>query len=787
MLRLRRLQTRIAAAMLALVVVIQLAGATAVYLAIRDNVLRRAGAELSVGERVFGRFMDDRTAQFSNTVEVLASDFAFKQAVATGDRGTIRSVLLNHGARVNADFAMLVSPDSSLMATTLPQPIPGNRFPFPALFERMVTSGPTSAIISFRGQMYQLVVQPVYAPLPIGWVCMGFAMDDDVAIDIQRLTSLDVSFVSRDNSSASFSVASTLPTPEREALARGFKQLESIAPASVVPTTLGESEYLIMTLPLSDDANSVATAVLQNPLQTAFASFRPLLLQLLGVLVASVLIALVLAIILARGLSHPLTVLAGAVQRIEVGDYAQPVAVFGRDETADLAAAFNRMQLGIAEREERIAFQARHDVLTRLPNRAAIYDELRTSLLQARRDNASLAVLMLDLNHFKEINDTLGHQTGDRVLVNLGDRLRGMLRTTDKIGRLGGDEFLMVLPNAALEDAEKAASKIIATMEEPVSFDGMSIDIAVSIGISLYPVHGGDPETLVRRADIAMYDAKERKEHWRSYERGRDERYLKRLELITDLRHAGERGEFSMNFQPKIDVSTRNVVGLEALLRWQHPVLGAVPPDEFIPLAEQTGNIGHITDWVLHHVIYSCRDWAKGDWQPTVALNLSPLDLMNSELPAQLAQLLEVSGVPAKQLIIEITEGAIMRDIVHAREVMRRLKQIGVGLSIDDFGTGYSSLGQLRRLPVDELKIDKSFLMSFKGGCNEDAAIVKSIIELAHNLGLRVTAEGVDTDACMIFLKQHRCDLAQGYFISKPLTLDALMDWRSNYIRSRTA
>jgi EAL domain-containing protein (putative c-di-GMP-specific phosphodiesterase class I) len=291
----------------------------------------------------------------------------------------------------------------------------------------------------------------------------------------------------------------------------------------------------------------------------------------------------------------------------------------------------------------------------------------------------------------------------------------------------------------------------------------------------------------VRRADIAMYDAKEQKEHWRSYERGRDERYLKRLELISDLRHAGGRGEFSMNFQPKIDVDSRKVVGLEALLRWHHPTRGAVPPDEFIPLAEQTGNIGQITDWVLRHVIYSCRDWAKDGWQPTVALNLSPLDLMNDELPAQLAQLLEVSGVPAKQLILEITEGAIMRDIVHAREVMRRLKRIGVGLSIDDFGTGYSSLGQLRHLPVDELKIDRSFLMTFKDGGSEDAAIVKSIIELAHNLGLRVTAEGVETDACMIFLKQHRCDLAQGYFISKPLTHAALMDWKSNYIRSRSA
>lgn len=785
--RLRRFQTRIATAMLALVVVIQLAGATAVYLAIRDNVVHRAEAELGVGERVFGRFMDSRTSQFSNTVEVLASDFAFKQAVATGDRNTIRSVLLNHGARVDADFAMLVSPDASLLATTLPEPVPGNRFPFPTLFARMVASGPTSAILSFRGKMYQLVAQPVYAPLPIGWVCMGFAIDDDVAVDIERLTSLDVSFVSRDSGSTQYSVASTLPVLAREALGRGFKQLESAPPGSVQSLNLDDGEYLSMALPLSDDANSVATVVLQNPLQAAFSSFRPLLLQLLGVTVIAVLVALVLSLFISRGLSRPLTALAGAVQRIEVGDYAQPVAVHGSDETSELASAFNRMQHGIAEREERIAFQARHDELTRLPNRAAVYSDLRTALVQTKRDTSTLAVLMLDINHFEEINDTLGHQTGDRVLVVLGERLRELLRSADVVGRIGGDEFLMVLPLAGAEDAAKIAAKIVKTMEAPVSFDEMSIDVSVSIGIALYPVHGEDPETLVRRADIAMYDAKQENSHWKSYERGRDERYLKRLELISDLRHAAERGEFSMCYQPKIDVQSRKVHGLEALLRWQHPHLGPVPPDEFIPLAEQTGNIGHITDWVLRHVIYSCRDWARDGWHPMVAVNLSPLDLMNSELPAQLAQLLEASGVPGKQLILEITEGAIMRDIAHAREVMRRLKQIGVELSIDDFGTGYSSLGQLRRLPLDELKIDKSFLMSFKDGASDDAAIVKSIIELAHNLGLRVTAEGVETDDCMIFLRQHHCDLAQGYFISKPLKLDALLDWKSNYIRSRTA
>jgi diguanylate cyclase (GGDEF)-like protein len=769
--------------MLGLVAAVQLASSLSVYLAVRKDVAARAGAELDVGRHVFDRFLQERATRLDGTVQVLASDFGFKQAVASGDRDTIRSVLFNHGARVDADLAMLVLPDGTLMATTLDQPVPGNRFPFSTLLGRMTTEGNASAIVPFRGRIYQMVAVPVYAPLPIGWVCMGFVLDDAVARDVKGLTSLDVSFVSEAHGQPEHTLFSTLNAMQQAALKSQWGRLQQSV-GSVLPLDLGDGDYLTLNEPLADDADSKASAVLQGSLSAAYVPYRNMLAQLTGVTLLALLVALVMALVLSRTLSRPLALLADAVGRVGSGDYSRPVSVEARDETAELATAFNNMQEGIAEREERIAFQAYHDVLTGLPNRGAIQEELQAAIQTA--GGGSLAVLMLDLSRFKEINDTLGHHTGDKVLLEVAQRLKSLTRTSDAVGRLGGDEFLMVLKQTDAEAAGGMAARILAGMQTAIRIADVEIDMHVNIGIAMYPDHGTDPETLTRRADIAMYDAKQENLPWRLYESGRDERYLKRLELISDLRHAAERNELWLAYQPKIDVQSRRADGVEALLRWQHPRLGLVPPDEFIPLAEQSGNIRHITEWVLRRVIAQCREWAQEGWQPMVSVNLSALDLVNNNLPVQIGEWLALSGVPASQLVLEITESAVMRDAVYAGQVLQRLKNVGVRLSIDDFGTGYSSLAQLKRMPVDELKIDKSFLLQLKDG-SDDAVIVKSTIELAHNIGLSVIAEGVETDECMSFLRNHRCDQAQGYFFSPPLTADKLRQWLAAYQRSKSA
>lgn len=465
----RRFQTRVALTMIILVVIIQLASFSAVYVATRNNVVSRARDELSVGNRVLERFLAQRSAQLNDTVDVLSEDFGFKQAVASGDRGTIRSVLLNHGARVNASLAMLIKPDGSMMASTFDTPLPGNRFPFPHLFTQAVNQGSTSAIVQFRGRVYQLVIVPVYAPLPIGWVCMGFVMDDNLARYLKGLTSLDISFVSRDADGADTTVFSSLRARAQSALKSHFDQVVTSKAGAVVPVTLAGEEFLTLARPLTDNPNFVVTAVLQNSLKVALNPYWILLEQLVTFTLSALLVAFILAFLLSRSLSRPLASLATAARRIGSGDYATPVRVDAKDEMAELASALNNMREGIAEREERIAFQAYHDALTGLMNRALVQKELHAAINHTDHKQDAFAVLMLDINRFKEINDSLGHHTGDQVLMELAQRLRKIMHGIKQVARLGGDEFLILLPGADAIGAGEAATKILDAMQPAIN------------------------------------------------------------------------------------------------------------------------------------------------------------------------------------------------------------------------------------------------------------------------------------------------------------------------------
>lgn len=773
-------QTRVAVMILALVVLIEAASFTAVYVTTRNNAIHDASERLTVGGRVFQRLLETRSAQLDGAVKVLTGDFGFKQAVATRDQATIRSALQNHGARVKANLAMLVTLDGKVAADTLTIPLKHSVFPFPELLTQAEQTGSASGIVLFRGTIYQLVIVPVYAPLPIGWVCMGFVMDQGLAGDLKSLTSLDVSFLSHPTGRDAPQVVSTLPETAQAVLGRSITVVRPPSADGVRPLKLAHMVYLTLTLPLSRTPTYTITAVLQNSLDNALQQYAFLKWQLLVIALSALSAALVLSYFIARSLGHPLKELAHAARRVEQGDYRHPVHVQTRDEMGSLAAAFNNMQMGIAERQEQIAFQAYHDVLTGLPNRGAIQTELQNAIVRCRQHGKSLAVLMLDLNRFKEINDTLGHHTGDQVLMELAQRFRRNLRVAEHLARLGGDEFLLVLENADAASATRTAAEIVSAMQTSVSIGEIEVFLDVSVGITLCPANGDDPETLIRRADIAMYDAKQEGVSWRLYQNGRDERHRQRLELIRDLRQAIEREELRVYYQPKVNLQNRAVESLEALVRWQHPRLGLVPPAEFIPLAEQSGNIRALTEWMLNRVVGQCREWALAGWQPVVSVNLSALDLLNGNLPVRLSNWLEASEVPPSQLTLEITESAVMRDAAHAMQVLNRLKACGVQISIDDFGTGYSSLAQLKRLPVDELKIDKSFLMQLRED-SDDAVIVRSTIELAHTMGLKVVAEGVETDECLRFLHANRCDLAQGYFISRPMPAEKVLQWLSEY------
>lgn len=428
--------------------------------------------------------------------------------------------------------------------------------------------------------------------------------------------------------------------------------------------------------------------------------------------------------------------------------------------------------------EAALEHQALHDALTDLPNRVLLHDRLQQAIRAARRDNASVALLIMDLDRFKEVNDTFGHHIGDLLLQQLGERLGSVLRSSDTIARLGGDEFGVLLPNADYDEARQIAQRLLELLEQPFALGGLQLEIDASIGMALSPDHGTDADTLLRRADVAMYVAKRDGLNmgYSLYTADQDQHSPMRLALVAELRRAIEQDELSLYFQPKVSLSSGKVTCAEALVRWEHPSHGLLSPDMFVPIAEQTGLIRPLSRWVLDAALRQVSRWRQDGLELAVAVNLSMRNLHDPEIADMIRQRLTRWGVPPSCLTIEITESSLMADAARAMEVLGRLREMGIYVSIDDFGTGYSSLTYLKRLPVHELKIDKSFVAQMASDEN-DLAIVRSTVGLAHDLGLSVVAEGVEDQQTWDLLADVGCDVAQGYFISRPLPPLVLGEW----------
>ena len=453
-----------------------------------------------------------------------------------------------------------------------------------------------------------------------------------------------------------------------------------------------------------------------------------------------------------------------------------------------LWGALFRMVLGASRRLRRDAdalrrqaetneYLALHDQLTDLPNRTLFHDRVDQALAAARRDGSTTAVMILDLDRFKEINDTLGHDHGDILLTQLGPRFRGVLREADTVSRLGGDEFGILLSGLhGVDEAIRLGGTLTACLIDPFQLSETDLEVGASIGIALCPDHGDGADSLMRRAEVAMYVAKAAQVPLSVYSAEHDHYTKDRLTLITDLRRAIDGGEIVLEYQPKLDISRHMVVGVEALARWHHPDRGLVPPDVFVPLAEHTGLIRRLTPYVLNLAAAQCRAWRDAGLDLPVAVNLSVRDLLDPGLPDQVAELLRRHLLDPRSLVLELTESSVMDQPARAEEVLDRLASMGVTLAIDDFGTGYSSLAYLQRLPVRELKIDRSFVTGLRGN-ESDAAIVHSTIDLGHNLGLTVVAEGVEDAESLERLAAMGCDIAQGYHVARPMPPEKIKGW----------
>jgi diguanylate cyclase (GGDEF)-like protein len=471
---------------------------------------------------------------------------------------------------------------------------------------------------------------------------------------------------------------------------------------------------------------------------------------------------------------RPIANVSHALKQEAIGDEEQDIAIDTNIiETRNLVDAFDEMRLQVHERQNLLEHQALHDSLTGLANRTLLFDRLQYAIRTSRRENKKLALLMLDLDRFKEVNDTLGHQVGDALLVEIGLRLKNTLREADTIARLGGDEFAILLSNTEPAQAEYISKKVHTSLEEMFHINDLKLYIKASIGIVLYPEHGNTANVLLQKADVAMYVAKRNKLGHAFYSADHDQHSVGRLALMTDLRIALQKNQLELYFQPKVSLINGKLTGFEALLRWNHNKYGAIPPGQIIPLAEQTGAISDITKWVMEKVLIQLQDWRKQGINLDISINLSVYSIFDTELVKELTEMLANNIAINHHLTLEVTESAMMEHPEQAVEVLNKFDKLGVRMSIDDFGTGFSSLAYLKRLPVDELKIDKSFVLDMHDNEN-DAVIVRSTIDLAHNLGLNVVAEGIEDKDSYDLLSILGCDIAQGYFISHPLPISEL-------------
>ncbi len=423
-----------------------------------------------------------------------------------------------------------------------------------------------------------------------------------------------------------------------------------------------------------------------------------------------------------------------------------------------------------------LEYLATHDTLTGLPNRKRLDSRLNQAIVQASREKEPFVVMLLDLDRLGEINDTLGHEVGDAVLREVADRLRGALCESCFISHPGGGEFVILLPSAGARQAMAVVRKVQKTFEKPVEIDEVKIDIGMSIGVVAFPDHGTDTSLLMRRADVAMRQAKQRKSGFAVYKSERDPYSVRRLKLVGDLRRAISAGELVLHYQPQINIARRDIVGVEALVRWQHPQQGLLPPFEFISLAEQTGLIRPLTVWAINQALQQASIWGLQGRNITVSVNLSVHNLLDKDLPNLVQRLLKKWKVPPERLVLEITESNLMLEPEVALATLKKLQDMDVALSVDDFGTGYSSLAYLKTLPVNELKIDRSFVQEMMQG-ESDAKIVHLIANLSHNLGLTVVAEGVEDEATWNKIADLGCDVVQGYYICKPLPPKELSAW----------
>ena len=772
------LSSRIVALSLALLLLVQAAVFSVVRISIEQSAHRQVEQQLLVGERIWRRLLDQNAQKLAQGASLLAADFGFRAAVSSGDDATIRSALENHGARIGATVTALM--DTKLGLRTVGEGQDSSQLL--AILSRLTGPGARDAQgsqVALIGRVpYQFVLVPMKAPVVVGWVLMGFPINQKLLDDMRAISDMHLALISQAPAEQGQVISTTLPAQAAQLLEATGGDVSELA----------LSGDLLIARSVKLDAGSFGSVrtLLLRSLNDVVAPFRQAQVALAWITGLGVLLFGIGSVFAARRVTTPLRDLVQATEIMARGRYDVPMEHTERhDEIGGLAKAFDAMRVSIGTQQAEIRRLAYWDRLTGLPNRAQFRQAVQAHILShaadATQPAGNMAVVILNMDRFKHVNDVLGYAFGDQLLIAVAKRLSLQdLRTGDLVARFGGDEFAVMLVDADAAVAIQVAQRIAKSFEQPLALQDQNVDMSASMGIACYAQHAMDVDTLLSRAEVAMYAAKARTTLIQVYESTLDSSSTETLSMLSELRSAVALGELRLFLQPKISLSTRGVVAAEALVRWQHPQRGLVQPMDFIPFAEQTGFIRQLTMWMFEEAAKFLGNQPTGNPDFRLAVNLSTRDLLDLDFPERLDAVLARHQVRSASFCLEITESAIMDDPQRAQNTLYALSRRGFKLSIDDFGTGYSSLAYLKTLPVDELKIDKSFVMNMATD-ESDAKIVRSTVDLAHNLGLTVVAEGVENSLIWDKLQALQCDEAQGYFMSRPIAADAFAQWLESW------
>ncbi|HEV7358996.1 MAG TPA: EAL domain-containing protein [Steroidobacteraceae bacterium] len=743
------LRTRIAVTFLLLLAAVLAAALGAVLATNRDSAAREVQRQLDVGALVFSRLLESNRRQLTQAAQAVAADYGFRQAVAARDTDTLASALENSGERIGAAMVVLTSLSGNVIAASGTHLSAGAPFPITALQET-ARSESAASLMADKGRIYQIVTVAVRSPLPVAWIAMGFEFDHKAARELADITGLAVT-LSVNTEGRWTNVISTVP----EGSAR-------------------TTDVVTRRIDLSKAGNSEIVAVLSRSLADARAPFERLT-KVLFVIAGVSLVAFALAAFwLARNITRPLQDLTRVVDRMRAGSYDAASNVQRDDELGVLAEGLHLMQTAVQTRDQSIRRLAYEDALTGLMNRTAFSSALGEALREAA--GAPIGVAVINLHRFRRINEHLGYSVGDAVLTEIAARIAAVPSAKSAVARFAADQFAAYTQLSSREGLHAWGTSLLLALAEPVIVEAQPIDISATLGLVLSADPGTSQDELMRCADLALDCARREKRALAIYQEALKPAARDQLSLLGELRRAVEHDELRLFFQPKIELRTGRVAGAEVLLRWQHPTRGLLSPVDFIPFAEQTGFIRWLTRWTLDHSMAQAAHWHRAGMALNLAVNISSEDIGDARFDSRVASLLSRHQLPPSLLTLELTETGFIEDPARAVQMLDAIAALGVGLSIDDFGTGYSSLSHLAKMPVDEMKIDRSFLQSLESD-PEFATVVRSAIDMGHGLGLKVVAEGIETPAAANTLREFGCDIAQGFFYAKPMPLEAFAAW----------